>query len=305
MTDALSLDDLGTNTLSALLLSPTESDRTPVDVLARGGYDRLLAVTRDGRGESILDAWWTSGQTADVGVVVVGGEMRSVCESRGADASGVFLHGIEHGSLVEIHRAFSEFETRWSDAAGRTALYVDGIADMLSADGIGTTYNRVRSVCRRASQSGPTAFGCLPAATPEPVKAGIATLFDTVLGLERRDGAPAVVRQPRPVGYSYDRVFELLGPARRRAALRVLDQANEPLGIDNLAQAVAPRVAQAPTDDTVDRLRTHFYQTDLPKLAEAGVVEFERQLRRVSLRPSAIQLWPCLSTAAAADARQP
>ncbi|ELY58217.1 hypothetical protein C491_10489 [Natronococcus amylolyticus DSM 10524] len=78
---------------------------------------------------------------------------------------------------------------------------------------------------------------------------------------------------------------ELLAADRRRVALAILAEYTEPFGIDELAVAVANREAELETDDeerpSVERVALTLHHAHLPWLADAGVIEYEPESRRI------------------------
>ncbi|MFW5964764.1 MAG: DUF7344 domain-containing protein [Natronomonas sp.] len=86
---------------------------------------------------------------------------------------------------------------------------------------------------------------------------------------------------------SQDAAFDLLSNARRRLALKYLLEQDTPVGIDELAAHVAAveNDTEAEQLDEKQRKRTYvsLYQTHIPKLAKAGVVEYDPDERTVKL----------------------
>jgi hypothetical protein len=84
-----------------------------------------------------------------------------------------------------------------------------------------------------------------------------------------------------------DAAFDLLSNARRRLALKYLLEQDTPVGIDELATHVAAveNDTEAEQLDDKQRKRTYvsLYQTHIPKLAQAGVVEYDSDERTVEL----------------------
>ncbi|MDG5759747.1 hypothetical protein QA600_10380 [Natronococcus sp. A-GB1] len=78
---------------------------------------------------------------------------------------------------------------------------------------------------------------------------------------------------------------ELLAADRRRVAVSILAEHTEPFGIDELAVAVANREAELETGDegrpAVERVALTLHHAHLPRLADAGVIEYEPESRRI------------------------
>lgn len=86
-------------------------------------------------------------------------------------------------------------------------------------------------------------------------------------------------------GQPLDVLFDLLSNRRRRYALAHLADRERPTALADLARAVAARENGVPTaevtDEAVQRTRTSLHHAHLPKLADAGAVEFDRDRNRV------------------------
>jgi hypothetical protein len=82
---------------------------------------------------------------------------------------------------------------------------------------------------------------------------------------------------------SHDERFELLASERRRLALEVLSDRDTPLGLDDLATAVATRRSDdlAPDSDAVERTAVSLHHAHLPRLADANVIEYDTGAQRV------------------------
>lgn len=82
-------------------------------------------------------------------------------------------------------------------------------------------------------------------------------------------------------------VADGLSNARRREALAVLREAAAPLALADLAADLAEReagpAAGAPNYDAIQRRYVMLYHTHVPKLVDAGLVEFDADRRIVSL----------------------
>lgn len=69
-------------------------------------------------------------------------------------------------------------------------------------------------------------------------------------------------------------IEELLASPDRRALLRCLAEADEPIPVDDLAAVLADGTTGATASER-RRARTAIYQDHLPKLTATGVVEFD------------------------------
>lgn len=84
-----------------------------------------------------------------------------------------------------------------------------------------------------------------------------------------------------------DELYEALSRERRRRILSVLAETEGPLGVDELARAVAARERDARPADLdeadVERVRVSLYHRHVPKLADAGLVVRDDEAGHVSL----------------------
>lgn len=100
---------------------------------------------------------------------------------------------------------------------------------------------------------------------------------------------PAVVSGPggEDGPLSVDLVHELLKNERRRFVLDHLERAEGPVTMRDLSEAIAARENDKPVAAVTAAERKRVYvglhQSHLPKLAEAGVVEFDEERDRISL----------------------
>lgn len=78
-----------------------------------------------------------------------------------------------------------------------------------------------------------------------------------------------------------DELFKLLGNERRRHAVEFLRRQEGPVSLDTLATNVAARETDQPVEAVTTRERKRVYtslqQTHLPRMDEAGAVEFDKE----------------------------
>jgi hypothetical protein len=100
--------------------------------------------------------------------------------------------------------------------------------------------------------------------------------------------------EERPDSLSRDVAFEILTNARRRYALAYLRSQDEEVSIGELAEAVAAWEHDTSVEMVSSKERksvyTSLYQTHLPKMADAGVVAYDRQRGVVTLAAGATDL---------------
>lgn len=80
-----------------------------------------------------------------------------------------------------------------------------------------------------------------------------------------------------------DEYHRLLSSERRRTVLDVLAEQPMPVGLEAVAAAVAEREADAdaPVEDAIDRVAVTLHHNHLPRMADAGVLEYEPSARSV------------------------
>jgi DNA-binding transcriptional ArsR family regulator len=104
---------------------------------------------------------------------------------------------------------------------------------------------------------------------------------------------------------STDALLDVLGDRRRRRALSVLLGRPGPVALDDLAEEVAAREAGDPPADTGSeeefRVRTALHHVHLPKLDDAGLVEYCTERNVVETEAAAFDATPYLEVAATAD----
>lgn len=87
-----------------------------------------------------------------------------------------------------------------------------------------------------------------------------------------------------------DGVVDALADARRRAVLRTLFD-EESASLREVARGVARREHDGlPAEGAVDRLKIALHHRHLPKLADVGLVEYERGSRTVALTAEAASI---------------
>lgn len=94
---------------------------------------------------------------------------------------------------------------------------------------------------------------------------------------------------------SADEIFELLKNNRRREILYYLEEADGSAAIKELARNIAAREhdvpASAVTDKQYKRVYVALVQTHVPKLENAGVIEFDEDEQTMTLKNRALHLY--------------
>jgi hypothetical protein len=84
---------------------------------------------------------------------------------------------------------------------------------------------------------------------------------------------------------SRDETFHLLQSELRRSTLRYLDAAEGTVSLEDLLTGLVARQADGePNPETCERVATELVHVHLPKLAEVGVVEYDRDAGEIHLQ---------------------
>jgi DNA-binding transcriptional ArsR family regulator len=94
--------------------------------------------------------------------------------------------------------------------------------------------------------------------------------------------------------------FDLLSDARRRGVLYAAER-GEQTTVEELADQIASWLDDAEGDSCGSSVRLSLIHTHLPKLADAGVVEYDRERGTVELAGGATDLEPFLTCVRGAE----
>ena len=108
---------------------------------------------------------------------------------------------------------------------------------------------------------------------------------------------------------SKDTIFELLKNQRRRDAIQYLKQNDGEAKLGDMAEFIAAKendidIAQLSSSQR-KRVYIGLYQCHLPKMANSGVIDFEKNRGDITLKPMAEQLEPYLGDSTPADEETP
>lgn len=112
-----------------------------------------------------------------------------------------------------------------------------------------------------------------------------------VLDSKHRAGLPSIhgskMTETQNNELSQDTLFSLLSNPRRRYILSYLNGTDEPILLQDLASEVAAWEIETDPDQLTDkqqkRLYVSLYQTHIPKLEEAGIVDYESDTGEIRL----------------------
>lgn len=98
---------------------------------------------------------------------------------------------------------------------------------------------------------------------------------------------------------SIDVVFDLLADRRRRHVLACLLDGDRAIALSDLAEDVAVREHDRPRieipKERAQAIRTSLYHVHVPKLADAGVIEYDRDRNLVRASDTAVRVEHALS----------
>jgi hypothetical protein len=70
--------------------------------------------------------------------------------------------------------------------------------------------------------------------------------------------------------------YRLLTSEYRRLTISILAETASPIELEDLAAEIATREVEVPSDDgAVERVAISLHHTDLPKLAQAGILDYD------------------------------
>lgn len=96
--------------------------------------------------------------------------------------------------------------------------------------------------------------------------------------------------------FSQDQIFDLLSNRRRRYVLNFLLRVDRPVSIQELSKELATWEFDVDQEDLTDqqekRIYVALYQTHIPKLEDAGVIEYDSDAGLVELTSGAQRLQP-------------
>ncbi|EMA70547.1 hypothetical protein C461_01197 [Halorubrum aidingense JCM 13560] len=99
---------------------------------------------------------------------------------------------------------------------------------------------------------------------------------------------------------SQDEAYDLLSNARRRFVISYLRSQDGPVALNELSRRLAAQENDTPVDELTDqqikRIYVSLYQTHLPKLEEAELIEYDRDRSVLELREAADRLDEYLPT---------
>lgn len=254
-----------------LVHRPPDDSRTfgPLfDLLPESGPNDVLVVTY-AELTRVLQQWREriDRRPRNVGIVGVGEAMRSTA-SADAPVRDVITGVADSTDAEAIRSAATAYLDAWP-AEGRTVAYLDSMTELADRLGAEEAVAFLRAFRRALDARDAVGYVCLtPAAHDRRFVREVGSLFDTVV--EYVDSAAELSARP-----SVDDCFEAIADPRRRSVLAALaDDDGTPVA--DLADRVVAR-----TGADRGRVAASLVDVHLPKLADLGVVAYDRGRDRV------------------------
>jgi len=177
------------------------------------------------------------------------------------------------GDLRRLGTAVTLYLDDWVDTDRETLVYVDALGPFIDANDAESTFQFLHLLVQSAAQlDADVVVGVDPSTTADRTLNTFRPLFDRV------------VDATTTAEFDDDELRDLLGNRRRRFVLRLLLERST-IGLDRLAMRLAcwENDTDDPTRSERDRAYTALASIHVPRLAEAGLVTFDRTAERVRL----------------------
>jgi hypothetical protein len=177
------------------------------------------------------------------------------------------------GDLRRLGTAVTLYLDDWVDTDRETLVYVDALGPFIDANDAESTFQFLHLLVQSAAQlDADVVVGVDPSTTADRTLNTFRPLFDRV------------VDATTTAEFDDDELRDLLGNRRRRFVLRLLLERST-IGLDRLAMRLAcwENDTDDPTRSERDRAYTALASIHVPRLAEAGLVTFDRRAERVRL----------------------
>lgn len=289
----LSIDD-GANVLLLNGTEPAAERQSCVDLLSLvdPGRSNLLAITYHNSPDEWLHRWVeTIGERPDdIAVICVGETTRSSASETLQPTPVRFdpefpIVSIPTTDLTELGIAISRFLTEWEANSNQTVVCFDSITALLQWSEMEPAFRFLHVLNARLSAASALAhFHCNRGVHPETTIGILRPLFDEVI---ESDGISYVSGHTH-IPLEKAAIAEALSSRRRRIVLHTLLNTPGYISIRKLADAVVSGTNPYGPDDSIpvterQRAMTQLHHTDLPKLADAGMVTYDSQENVASL----------------------
>jgi hypothetical protein len=270
---------------ATLLLSDDGSENAADAVLdVTPAATNLLVVSAARSMRDVVEAWRRRTETlpAAFGLVTYAEFDRSASASgstgtpsrRPLPGGDITLTSMsDPADLRRLGTAVTLYLDDWADTDRETLVYVDALAPFFDASDLESAFQFLHLLVQSVTQLDASLVVRLdPSATDERTVNTIRPLFDEV------------VDTPIDAELDTTELHDLLGNRRRRFVLRTLLETST-VGLDRLAARLARQEndTDQPTDVERDRAYTALASIHVPRLADAGLVAFDREAERVRL----------------------
>ncbi|QLG27019.1 hypothetical protein HUG10_05445 [Halorarum halophilum] len=227
-----------------------------------------VAVTSGRNSAALLDRWQRSGRGRfrDLSVLAVGGADRSVAADGASQSALGLVQSLDESiTVTELVERIQGQLQEWAADEVALGVYVDSLDDWLDPKSYIELIDRLSSVL--SAHGGVGVFRVSPDVR---ALAAIRSRFGAVIELDSDGVRTAPTEEPVPT----EELFDALGTRRRWRVLRyLLGRRDEPTDVDELARAL---VREDPSEEAVQKRYVGLVHSDLPVLADLGVVTFER-----------------------------
>jgi DNA-binding transcriptional ArsR family regulator len=266
--------------IATLLLTDDPDDAGGVLDVAPGSTN-LLVVSATRPAREVIEGWCRriGGHPAAFGLITYTEFDRSATADATGRPSRTPLPGgdltvtsmSDPSDLRRLGTAVTLYLDDWVDTDRETLVYLDALGPFVDAADAELAFQLLHLLVRSAAElDASVVVAADPSTTPDPTLDTFAPLFDRVVDTT----APL----------DEDELRDLLGNRRRRFVVRALLERSA-LELGPLATRLArwENDADEPTRSERDRAYTALASVHLPRLAEAGLVTFDRSAERVAL----------------------
>lgn len=232
------------------------------------GEAAAVAVTSGRNSATLLDQWQRSGQGRfrDLSVLAVGGADRSAAADVPSQPPMGLVESLD-GSIT-VSQLVDRIEgqlSEWATDGVDTGVYVDSLEEWFDPESYIELIDRLSAVL--SAHGGVGVFRVSPNVR---ALSAIRSRFGAVVELDSEGNRSAPTGEPVPT----EELFDALGARRRWRVLRyLLRRRDEPTDVEELARAL---VTGEPSEEDVRKRYVGLVHSDLPVLADLGVVTFEQ-----------------------------
>lgn len=250
----------------------------------------LLAVTVDRSIQLFLAEWRTSTDAApaQAGLVSVGERLRSAAEHAGSsggcgDAIRTVADPADLDAVVDHVRSLLD---GWRDQKEPTIVVVDSVTGLLDVAPKSAVAGFVAELADLVSEAGAVGFLAIRCQADHSIED---LLTDCAATIEATPDGWRPVEAPPRTSLSTDELFSVLADDRRRQILQYLADHDRTTVTD-----IVDSIAVEADASTRARIAVSLVHTHLPKLADAGVLEYDERTKSVVATPIIDRFQPVL-----------